>query len=82
MLLYDSSVFSAEFHGRKTMGVSHPALRFTLETLHRLVAAHYILDCAGRDMVDARHSVGRWRTFVKTNVGQPSRSFIERTKRS
>ncbi len=77
VLLCDSErLLHAEFHG-KTMGVPS-GLALYMETLHRLVAAHYILDCASHDMVDPRHSVGRWRTFVK-DKRRTALAFLHRT---
>ncbi len=61
--------FHAQFH-RQTVGV--PA-GFTMyaEAFHGFVAAENILNCAGHHVVDSRHSVGRWRSFVKHKCRVP-----------
>ena len=44
---------------------------FTLDmkSLHSLISANYILDSAGHDMVNARHTICRRRTFIKYERG-------------
>ncbi len=40
-----------------------------METLHRFVAAEYILDRTCHHMVDAGHTVGTWRTLIEHERG-------------